>query len=249
MKHRTLLLTLAVILMMVGSINPAFGKDNATIRPISDFVAAQGTYCLDDGAGGCLLFVPPVDNYLGWGALASNHFALIDYAGVAAKWLKNGYGKDLGTTMAGTVLERPLPDGRAQVNVLLSTSNALAWAIDGFDYASGPLIFGHRAPEVAAGAEPGLADCLLQIEFKNTAPGAPLPDIIQLFFAPLPGQEVRVLSFRSTASGPISAYFGVPEGTPGRLVVTQTGLFMTKWKGATADGFPAERVDLHVLGN
>jgi len=64
-----------------------------------------------------------------------------------------------------------------------------------------------------------------------------------------PGQEVRVISFRATASGPLRANFGVPDGTPGRAVVTQTGLFMSKWKGATADGFPAERVDLYVLGN
>jgi hypothetical protein len=248
MKYRTLLLSFAVILMMIASINPAFGKDNATIRPISEFVAAQGTYCIDDGSGGCFLFVPPIKNLIGWASPGSNRFALIDYTGVAAQWLKDGYDKDLGTVTSGTVLERPLPDGRAQVSVLLHTSNALAWAIDGFDFAGGPLIFGHRAPDVAAGAEPGLADCLLQVEFKNTAPGAPLPDILQLFFAPEPGQEVRVLSFRATASGPLRAYFGVPEGTPGRLVVTQTGLFMTKFKGATADGFPAERVDVHVIG-
>jgi len=32
------------------------------------------------------------------------------------------------------------------------------------------------------------------------------------------------------------------------LTVTQTGLLITGFHGATADAFPAERVDLHLIG-
>jgi hypothetical protein len=45
-----------------------------------------------------------------------------------------------------------------------------------------------------------------------------------------------------------SAIQNDPDGTPGQCNVIQTGLFMTHFKGATADGFPAERVDLRQAG-
>ena len=35
-------------------------------RPISDFISAQGTFCFPDGGGGCIVFVPPVKNFIGW---------------------------------------------------------------------------------------------------------------------------------------------------------------------------------------
>jgi hypothetical protein len=73
-----------------------------------------------------------------------------------------------------------LADGRAEVEVRLQTENALTWVTDGCnDFATDPLLFGHRAPDVLGGAEPGLCDSFLQLTFMNTAPGAPLPDLIQ----------------------------------------------------------------------
>jgi hypothetical protein len=42
--------------------------------------------------------------------------------------------------------------------------------------------------------------------------------------------------------------FDVPDGIPGRVEVIQTGLLMTRFMGATADGFPAERINLMVVG-
>ena len=88
------------------------------------------------------------------------------------------------------------------------------------------------------------------MDFKNTAPGAAIPDLVDAFILgnAAAGQELRFLSFRSQGDGPLRTEFGVPDGTPGRLTVTQTGLFMTQFQGATADGFPAERVDLTVVG-
>jgi hypothetical protein len=74
---------------------------------------------------------------------------------------------------------------------------------------------------------PSLGDALIQVKLKNTAPGAPLPDLNQLQACPEPGQAWDVISLRARASGPLRAEFGVPEGTPGRLEVTQTGLFGT----------------------
>jgi hypothetical protein len=171
----------------------------------------------------------------------------MDYAGLADAYLQSQGAASLGTTMAGTVRERPLRDGRAEVKVNLHTKNALSWANDCCDFAAGVLLFGSRATDVLAGSAPALGECFLDFVFINTAPGAPLPDLLQVAFLPEPGQELRTLSFRGTASGPLHAAFGVAEGTPGRLVITQTGIFFTSFQGATADGFPAERVDLHAL--
>ena len=87
-----------------------------------------------------------------------------------------------------------------------------------------------------------------RLVFTNTGVGDPLPDLVQLLFEPLSGQEVRSISIAAAGSGTFRAAFGVPDGTPGRVQVTQTGLFMTAFKGATADGFPAEHVLLRVVG-
>jgi hypothetical protein len=99
-------------------------------------------------------------------------------------------------------------------------------------------LFGHRAPEVLAGAEPALGESFLHLKFINAAPGDPLPDLIQLAFFPEPGQKLVLLSFYAQAGGPLA------DGSPGRMQVVQTGLFMTAFKGATADGFPVEKIIL-----
>jgi len=90
----------------------------------------------------------------------------------------------------------------------------------------------------------------MKVSFTNTAPGDPLPDLVNAFILgnALPGRELRTLGFNSSGDGPLRAAAGVPDGTPGRCSVIQTGLFMTHFKGATADGFPAERVDLRQAG-
>jgi len=165
-------------------------------------------------------------------------FALVDYAGLANAQL----GNLLGTTMTGQINEVPLADGRASVAVTLHTKNALAWVSDISQEFPGPLLFGHRLDEVANGAPPALADCFLHVVFTNTAPGAPLPDLIQLAFVPKPGQAFKIEAFHCAGTGLLA------DGSPGLMTVTQTGLFITSGKGATADGFPAERIELRRIG-
>jgi hypothetical protein len=229
-----------------------------SIRPISDFISTQGTFCVPDGNGGCQLFVPPVANFIGWtnagceaGGSGAQRGAAVDYAGLANTYVKQASGGSisLGTGFSGRVIERALPDGRAQVTVLLFTKNALAWVADGCDFL-GTLLFGNRAPDVVSGATPALADSFLQFVFTNTAPGAPLPDLIRFTSGfTLPGQALISAHFEATATGELHAAFGVAEDTPGLMKVSETGtLFRTHFKGATADGFPAEFISLHVIG-
>lgn len=247
MNRKTLsgLFTFVVVLLLA----PLAGSNiMAGQRPISDFLSTQGTYCVDDGGGGCLLFVPPVRNFVGWTVTGESTVAAVDYAGLANGVLDCGT-TSFGTQTSGTVVERPLHDGRAEVTVVLHTTNALAWAADG-DFATGTLLFGHRACDVVAGADASLVDSQLQVVFTIAGPGAPLPDLMQLFVAPGPGQELISLAFRARGEGTLRAAFGVADGTPGRLTVTQTGtLFRTGFGGATADGYPAEMINLKVVGH
>jgi hypothetical protein len=146
---------------------------------------------------------------------------------------------EFGTSLNGSVSESARPDGLAEVNIVLHSSNALMVAFDG---ESGELLLGS-----------GLGDALAQIKLSNTAPGAPLPDINQVLSCPEPGQALETLSMRARASGPLHAAFGVPEGTPGRLEVTQTGLIGTAAlvnpnSRLAVGGFPAEHVIIRATG-
>jgi hypothetical protein len=219
-----------------------------------------------------MCFTPPASAQLGASTAldkAPVRFALLDYTGLTAKYLLNNHGIQLGTTVAGTVHERPLADGRALVTVDLHTKNALGWAID-FDPAGpasqfndSPLLFGWRAQDLIADPSrtPALGDEHFRVVFTNTYPGAPLPDLVCINqgpdcpnVAPCPsGFELEFLTAQASITGPLHELAGLgPEGTTGRLTVTQTGLIQPAirngFKGALADAFPAERVELRRIG-
>jgi hypothetical protein len=231
----------------------------AVLRPIEDFVDTQGTFCFPDGMGGCLLFVPPIENFLGQSDPSNGLLSSVDYAGLADEWIggPDGCGESFGTTFSGSVTETPLADGRAKVHVVLHTRNALTWVTqdDELSNFNNPLWFGYRAPDVCdpeQNVEVGdvaLGHITMIVEFINAEPGDPLPDLLQLLVAPEPGQEgPRILFTRARAAGPLRQAFGVADGTPGRFDTTQNGLFTTSGGGATADGFPVERISLRVVG-
>jgi hypothetical protein len=193
-----------------------------TQRPISDFLKEQGTFCIPDGSGGCSLFVPPVPNFVGWGDQAGDLAASVDYAGLANACFGNAFA----TTMSGVITERALANGRAEDTVLLFTQNALTWVVGPLngmiDFVKGPVVFGQRwstNPPVCTlnGASPTLGKSFLHIKFTNTAPGAPLPDLIQLLFSPAPGQGLIEYTFQANATGALA------NGAPGMVTVVQTG--------------------------
>ena len=126
-----------------------------TTHRIAEFVDAQGTFCVDDGAGGCAIFVPPVDNFVGFTDTVHFLGVSIDYAGLSEAPL----GGTLGTTFSGTISERTLKDGSVIITVQLRTSNALTYVIP-FDpnspanqFGENELLFGTRANDVLAGAD------------------------------------------------------------------------------------------------
>lgn len=229
MKFRVvaLALLLGLLLAVVGA--PfALADDGATAapdaatvkRPLSDWLDAQGTFCVDDGGGGCILFEPPVANYLAWTDPARNRIGSFDYAGLANQYIVDHGGASLGTKMTGSLTEKALPDGRASVSVNLKTKKALTFVADGVDF-GGPLLFGHRPQEVLDGATASTCTGTFKLKFINTAPGAPMPDFMQLAFAPEPGQEITMITIKCVAKGPLRALYGVPEGTPGQAAINQ----------------------------
>ena len=251
---RGVAVTVAIVFGLMVPTTLVHAQGQTLHRPIQDFLSTQGTYCVDDGAGGCFLFVPPDPNFLGWTNDLDSpviRFAGVDYAGLA-----DAYPAGRRPVISGTVTERPLKDGRAEVTVLLHTKGANAWVIE-LDLlgdvlgqiATRPTLFGHRPRDVGQGQ--ALGDTFLHVVFVNNARRAPLPDLVQLINFPdtLPGRELKFLAFSTHARGPLTAEFGVPEGSPGRATITQTGLFMTKGKGlALIDAFPAEDINLQVVG-
>ena len=210
----------------------ALAKSNSAVqRPIQDFLSTQGTYCLDDGQGGCALFLPPAPNIVGWGFGPHNAFLIADYAGVWDAWLsdQSGGAASVGTTESGTVSERPMADGRASVVVHLNTDNAIVWVSylnDQLDDFPGTSVLGNRLEDILTGATAALGRMSTHLEFINTAPGAPLPDLVQLLFAPLPGQEWTSVRLGIVGHGELHPAFGqgVAEGTPGRVVFNTTCL-------------------------
>jgi hypothetical protein len=216
----------------------ATASAQTTQRPIDEFVAAQGTFCVDDGHGGCTIFVPPVANFVGFTDTVHDLGISVDYAGLADDVLGT-----LGTTFSGSISERTLKDGSVIITVHLKTSNALTWVIP-FDptdtsnqFGENDLIFGARVNDIQAGATPALGDCKLDLEFTNSAPGLPIPDFEQLIFDPQPGQSILSVVFEATANG------NFVDGTPGKVHVIERGILDNGFHGAVADGFPAEFIN------
>lgn len=146
-----------------------------TIRPLSDFLDAQGTGSM---------FFPPVPDYVGWTDRRDINFALIDYAGLASDYL-DSLGIKLGTEVHGIVVQSELADGSAQIDVSLFTTRALGFAqliadINKVGFLDAPTIFGNKAQDVANGAEAAVGQSTLWVTFRISKPGAPLPDLVDV---------------------------------------------------------------------
>jgi hypothetical protein len=221
------------------------------LRPIEDFTSAQGTYCYQPAPGAaCFLAEPPTGNIIAWSTFQDGYrrFARVDFAGLVDRYLVANGLPAVGTRITGTIVERPLKDGRAEVTVVLHARNAPAWVRfnpwndlngDGLGTsnevtAPSTWVWGARAAELAAGAVPTLVDAEYTLVFINPSMGAPMPDLLQFSFDPVykdaPGALVRLsTSIRAWGVGelrPEAASIGLGDaGEPRALEVVQVGLF------------------------
>jgi len=255
MKLLRIVVPLAAAVALAATLPALAGE-----RPITDFTSQQGAWCPafdDDGflhcdasyympdnstacPGGTFTF--PFDE---WTDPKKGLDAVVDATGDVNRLA----GVPFVPTITGSVFEVGLGDGRADVGVVLHSTGAWMRVLD----ANFEFVFGHGVGEVLAGATPTLGDALLQIRFTNTAPNARLPDMSQVAYCPKPGQTFELLSLRARANGPLRPASGYPDGTPGRLEVTQTCLLATT---SIADGnsrlaldaCPAESVIVRPVG-
>ncbi len=206
---------------IVSAQTPGVSEQALTFKPVkrslSEFLAAQGTYCIPVGEGGCLTFLDPLPNFLGLTDENRNRCAIVDYAGIAHRWLKTASGGDidLGTSISGSVKEVALIDRRAEITVHLDITNALIFTLAGCDAPESPAEFGRRVPEILAGGNPALGTARVDFRLIVAAPGLPLPDLFQVQIFPQSGQELELHMSQAHGEGPLRASFGVPDGTPG----------------------------------
>ena len=209
--------------LTASAIDLQFAGTSSVQRPFSDYLETQGTFCFPDGEGGCFDFEPPVQNFLGWTDPNSNFNALFEYLGNADTILQEQSGGtiSLGTRIHGSIVERPLADGRALVKINVQAKNILAWVTDIQSYYLDPIVFGTRVEDVLNGAEPSLGHFNMEVQFVSPAPGLPIPDLFQLFLVPEEGQELVHVAVNMSATGTFHDGSGLTPGTRGRVKVTQ----------------------------
>ncbi|HVE59850.1 MAG TPA: hypothetical protein VNB22_23760 [Pyrinomonadaceae bacterium] len=203
-------------------------------RPLSDWLDAQGSV------------VNPVTcnspTVLGFADPNFTYFGFADYSGKINACITAHGGPVFNAEFSGSVTERDLPDGTAEVTVIEHFTNTYAYALDGAP-PFGPVLGYRQSALLGQPDHPvGTANGMIQVKFLIPYPGAPLPDLIDAF--------LLSIKARIQGEGPLRASFGVPEGTPGKFIVSQTGLFNISGHGnGVLDGFPGEIVNVFQSGN
>jgi hypothetical protein len=171
--------------------------------PIDKFLASQGTFCADDGMGGCSSYMKPTANYLGWFNRVWKYSAAVDYAGIANNWLMQS-GRWIGTQINGAVTEEQLTDGRARVTVDLHGANVLSFITMGTDYQASTYFGSQPWALVDPSVAPAIGNVQMRVTFINPGMGMPMPDLMQLVRAPLPGQKLESLTMRYEGDGQLA---------------------------------------------
>jgi hypothetical protein len=187
-------------------------------RPIQDFIKAQGTTATFYQTP----YTPGLPDYAVGFTTAScpgefcqyatgSRIAVVDYVGLAAKYLaKHGYHlPDVKTD--GFITERLLPDGRAEVTVVLHTTDALTFISAWNPSAPSPpqsaetnlRLFASSVSDLLRypTSRAALGDSELLMKFKR-APNQPMPDLVKLFaFGAYPDLELTLFYFSAAAKG------------------------------------------------
>jgi len=235
---------------------------STTVLPISAFLAQQGHDAF-------FTYPTGVPDEQGWSNSTfdpgstpgdPNRLLLVDYAGVAAKWLNQNYGINLHTTVTGFVTETPVgSSGLMEVSLDLEATNALTWVanVNGINanqkgsVPTMPLELGYRADELVGHPErrPALSDVHLQETWVEQV-GADLPDLARLnedfdTFAP-PGFSYERINFQSWGTGTLRDATTV--GTSGKTAIVSTwqvaDLTNPNLPGTLEDGFWQEPIDI-----
>jgi hypothetical protein len=237
MKKVNVIVTILVLMGLFMAVLPGVQVKAAGTRqrPFADWLAAQGNV----NPANC------ASTILGWLTPDFATFARADYSGKICACITANGGPAFTPEFRGTVTERDLPDGTAEILVIHHFTNTHVVARDNTQGGNpAPAILGYNAPDLFGQPElqSAVANGMIQVKFIIARPGDPLPDLFSINYLSL--------STRIQGSGPLRAAFGVDEGTPGRLLVSQTGLFNIPGQGnGVADSFPAELVRVYQAGH
>lgn len=208
-------------------------------RPISDFVAAQGStvFSIINGV--------TIHKFVGFADGNLTKFILVDFAGVKAR--------DLGLpapTITGKIVEFDLGNGLADVTINLNAGNALTYVTDyavsntdiskctlplsvsnpvtvNIDFC--PTLFGYSVKDLVLAPKgsltPAYGDANFSVEYTYQVPAGysvgkePLSDLRDIFFSG--NYNLLSISLGSSSFGSLRSAFGVDDGTPGRVQETQ----------------------------
>ena len=238
MKRANLTVTGLVLIGLIMTVLPGLQVNaaGARQRSFSEWLTAQGTFV--DPAN-CASFV------FGWLTPDFATFARADYSGKICDCITNNGGPVFSPGFSGTVTERDLPDGTAEIHVIHHFTNTYVVARDSQQPGNpSPAILGYNPVELFGHPElqSAVASGTFQARFILPHPGFPLPNLAEV--------NTLSVSIRFQGSGPLRSTFGVAEGTPGKVIVNQIGLFNIPGQGnGVADGFPAELINVFQSGN
>lgn len=241
-------------LPLVDTAPPLRGADDGRVTRynIRDWVLAQGSYCArpEHWSGSACGPPSPGLETTGWFDRARKLCGFVDYAGFASRYLEQAGGPSLRTSYSGSITERLLSDGRAEVTITLRTYNALALAVPCDRFPDGSVVFGATPIEILAGVKPALGSSFFSLTYI-APPGYALPEPVQVFISEPPYELVNVV-FDAQATGLLRAAFGFGEGTLGRLHIQRAGRMtpgpLNKEGDHAGDYFPAENVTLVPMG-
>src|SRR5215208_858031 len=190
MKKVNLILTIFVLMGLLMTVLPSRQVKAAGTRqrPFSDWLSAQANV----NPGNCASTVT------GWLTPDFATFARADYSGKICDCITANGGPAFYPEFSGTVTERDLPDGTAEILVIHHFTNTHVVARDqtlGGNPA--PAILGYNSAELFGHPElqSAVASGMIQVRFIIDHPGDPLPD--------LPAINLLSLSARIQGSGPL----------------------------------------------
>lgn len=266
MKIRTLINTLGSALLLLGlaaeTMPSAQAQGRAVKRELQEWLDAQGTaypphpLAPETPMIWSWMNYPDLNND---GVLDGVWYDLwYDYAGVLGR--SSSYGGVLGPkSITGTVTERPIGGGMAQVTVRAKLEGALIW-VTAHSCCWAPFlrdlptVFGHREAEIAA--DPSLPAARANVDFTVTflnEVGGAMPDLNTSWeLGRFTGFHVQL-----SAEGPLTEAYGelegisIPEGTPGKLRWGKPGLQTPanpRAANGAASGFPNDQFHLFPVG-
>lgn len=225
---------------------------------VTEFVAAQGTYCNDAIGLSCAenvyYGVGLIYGFCGAGCATGID---ADIGGINRKWWD---ARNLGTYPAayratGTVNETEQRDGRRRLVVNIRAENTFVAFFDASQtYLVGASFFEYPSPFGNAAYRPLTGEVTLHADLVLPLGYSGYPDLVEAVINGSNGIDVRSINLTATVEGPLRlAYEGIPAGTMVRVHGVSHALAKLRARQVPSrhliatDYTPVSRIDVRVL--